>query len=267
MSDRNEPLPDTTPSSSPPPATPLSDVLSDLDRRWSDPTSETSRAIERNRVRFESAGTTIASAKSIEDSLSYLRRSIGLRYANCTLTNFHVATKEQRDAVAKVELYLASLGDNVAGGNSLIFYGPCGSGKDHLMAAAMMFAIERGYNVHWHNGLDWYGRVRDNIDRTESFLRELITPSILAISDPVPPAVAGTKADGDLSSWRIELLQRVVDGRYRACRPTWITINVTGRQGLYERLSAPLADRLMDGAVGVQLVAETARQPQGAHQR
>lgn len=186
---------------------------------------------------------------------------IGVRYANCSIDTYRVTNEIQKKAITRLQGYFASMRENVEAGHSLIFYGPCGTGKDHLLAAAMFEACAKGLQVYWANGLDWYGRVRDDIERTEQMIDTLVRPTILAISDPVPPAVDGGKADGELSAWRIELLQRVVDARYRAMKPIWITINVTGIQGLRDRLSTPLADRLLHGAYGIQIAGETARLP------
>jgi hypothetical protein len=47
------------------------------------------------------------------------------------------------------------------------------------------------------------------------------------------------------------MLFRVVDARYRQCKPTWITVNAVGRTELDRRMGAQTADRITDGAVAL----------------
>jgi len=253
MSDTNEPQAPTQTTDS----KTLGTVLSELEEKWSGP--EFDAEMKRRKAAHRS-NRKLGVVTTERDRLVF---KIGIRYADCSLDNFRVHSDENRKSVSKLAAYLECVSQNVIAGNSLIFYGPCGVGKDHLMAAAMFTALEHGIAVNWANGLDWYGKVRDDIERTEQMIDSLVKPAVLAISDPVPPAASG-KADGELTAWRIELLQRVVDARYRQLKPIWMTINVTGIKGLYERLSTPLADRLLHGAVGVQLTGETERKPGGA---
>lgn len=232
----------------------LGTVLSVLESRWSG--DEFDAEMAERRARYE-AGKKPAEVK---DAVQRLVARVGARYAACTVRNFIPADDAQKRSVEALVAYMHDLRKNIESGASLIFYGPCGVGKDHLMAAAMFHAARSGFEVHWENGLDWFGRVRDDLARTEKHIETLVRPTVLAISDPVPPATKSGKADGDLTAWRIELLQRVVDARYRQLRPVWMTINATGIEGLRNLLSVPLADRLLHGAVGVQLVGKSVRE-------
>lgn len=190
---------------------------------------------------------------------SPLKAKLGARYANCTLDNFERITEPQQAAVSKLVSYVESMQKNVAKGSGIVLWGSCGTGKDHLLAAVMFEALKCGIEVNWENGLDWFGTVRDDLDRTESRINELARPAVLAFSDPMPPASKSGKAEGDMSGWRVELLHRVIDRRYRNQKPTWFTLNVTGLDDLRSRLSVPLADRILDGAIAIKCDWESYR--------
>ena len=59
-------------------------------------------------------------------------------------------------------------------------------------------------------------------------------------------------------------LFRILDGRYSRRRPTWVTVNVSSRAELNERLTPQNADRLRDGALAVFCDWQTYRKTAGA---
>src|SRR5262249_26736140 len=67
-------------------------------------------------------------------------------------------------------------------------------------------------------------------------------PSIVAISDPVPPA-------GDPAPWELNKLFGLIDQRYNAMLPVWMTANARSEKDLQERLTAQLYDRLRENAL------------------
>lgn len=177
-----------------------------------------------------------------------LLREIGRRYESATLDTFEAPESKQLKAKMDVMEYLVRLPENVQAGRGVIFYGPPGTGKDHLMAAMMREAIEEeGLQVRWINGLDFYGSVRDRMDdeRPEAELvRDLGTPDILAISDPLPPW-------GELSGFQAQMLFRIIDRRYRNQRPVWCTMNVAHGEEAASRLGTAVVDRLRERALAI----------------
>jgi hypothetical protein len=47
------------------------------------------------------------------------------------------------------------------------------------------------------------------------------------------------------------MLFRILDGRYNHLRPTWVSVNVSNRNELDERMGVTLAERLVDGALTI----------------
>ncbi len=186
-----------------------------------------------------------------------LAKMLGPRYNNATLESYEVYDMPkqgddrltQMAAVAKVRHFCENMPQQVTTGGGLVFFGRAGTGKDHLMAAAMYYAILRhGFSVEWHDGITVAQRIRARIDSgpTEhSFIETYVRPQILAISDPIPPR-------GDASPFVVDTLQRIIDKRYRRGLSTWATINVRDGREAEERLAAPIVDRLRHGSLCLQ---------------
>lgn len=173
---------------------------------------------------------------------------LGKRYTGCTLSSFMVdEIEEKRRAVAAVNGYVSDFTYRVGRGEGAVFFGPPGTGKDHLMVAMIREACKSGYACEWINGLDFFGGMRDRIDGETSearFLGQFARPDILAISDPLPPW-------GALTEFQAATLFRLIDRRYRDCKPIWVTINVATGAEASDRLGAAVVDRLKERALVV----------------
>lgn len=175
--------------------------------------------------------------------------TVGDRYRNCSLDNFEVGSdafsKQRSQALEKCRKFAARIGQAIDSGSNLVFCGPPGTGKDHLLVALLRLAIrEAGASVQWCNGQQLFASFRDLIDseRTEAgFLRSFSSPRVLAISDPVPPK-------GDVSNHAAHMLYQIVDDRYRNRLSTWVTINVKSTAEAEQALGAPIFSRLLDSS-------------------
>jgi DNA replication protein DnaC len=171
----------------------------------------------------------------------------GRRYENCRLSNFETKTDSQKDAIAKLGEFAVTIKDSVAQGRGVILFGSKGTGKDHLMMGLAWAAIDQFVNVVWINGADMRGDVRDSTKGEEmerDYVARLLRPQVLWMSDPLPVSGALTDAQQDR-------LFRVLDARYSQMKPTWVTVNVSNRVELEQRLGAQNADRLRDGSLAV----------------
>ena len=169
------------------------------------------------------------------------------RYAPgvATFAAYEIYHEKQRMAVNQIEGYLDELKANLKRGAGLILYGVIGTGKDHLLAAALYAAAKQGFSGRWSNGQELYSGVRDTMDagkKESEWLATWATTDILGISDPLA-------AFGELNAWRQELLYRLVDKRYRKLKATWITMNALTPQDADKKLSQQVFDRLQENAV------------------
>lgn len=176
-----------------------------------------------------------------------LAKTMGARYAECRLENFTIRYVEQKAALAMVKAFLANVADDVKIGRGLILYGTVGTGKDHLLAASLFAAIDAGFGASWQNAQSIFEAARDQMDAKGSesdLMKQFTEPTILGLSDPTPPA-------GDLTGYRVELLWRIADVRYRNLKPIWLTMNANSIEECKKKLSIPLWDRLQDNALCV----------------
>jgi DNA replication protein DnaC len=191
----------------------------------------------------------------------------GSLYGECRFSNFSVESPAQREALAAVRDFGSRLMDHMAAGRNLIVFGPRGTGKDHLLTALMSQAsLQHGFDhydpsgyrrlyrdgdkarctLRWVNGMELFSDLRatfrDDVATEHDWRDQLFKPSVLAISDPLPPC-------GALSEWQQQAILRVVDFRYSHRKPIWLTMNVADRPEMDARLGAMAADRLIDNAV------------------
>lgn len=185
-------------------------------------------------------------ARDAERAVRALAAQLGPRYApsRATLDRYRVYHRAQEPVLARLRELSRDVEALASEGRGLVLYGAVGTGKDHLLAAMLYAAAARGVPCAWASGQELYGRIRDGMDagsREEDFFRELCRPQVLAISDPIPPS-------GAPSAWNLSQLYRLLDRRYRLLRSTWVSLNATSAEDADAKLSAPLFDRLRDGA-------------------
>jgi DNA replication protein DnaC len=206
----------------------------------------------------------------------FLRR-VGRRYERASFTAFRCDGPKQVAAVEALKSYVKSFENEAEQtGGGIVLYGPAGTGKDHLLVATsgaliMQTTIADGHGglmpldyrppIHCVNGMTFYGDCRDAMNddssRERRLIDRLVAPRILILSDPIPPR-------GTLTEYQVTMLFRVLDGRYRECRPTWVSLNVRNGEEADERMGAQLADRLRDGALCIHCDWPSYRKPLGS---
>lgn len=187
----------------------------------------------------------------IQEKRDWLAESVGKRYVDCTLETFAATTSEQRKAKAAILEYVTSFPAMFASGTSLALIGPSGTGKDHLLVAALkeIRARAKGASVVYRDGLRLFAQCRESFhgrgESEEWIVAQYTRPHVFAISDPLPPR-------GPLSDYEQRVMYQILDRRYRECLPVLSTINVSNRKELDDRMGPQAADRLCGGAVVVK---------------
>lgn len=226
----------------------MNEPSTDTDLEWMDSVQHVIKAVSPKSIedadKRAEDWTQQEKNRSIQSAFRDLSSQLGTRYSWEAVKEIKAFTLKQQEAVDRVKRVAVKIADMVTSGRGVVFYGPVGTGKDHMQAHLLFRAVQAGLNSKWVSGQDLYGVLRDRMDQgrqEEELLRDLAKPQILAISDPTPPT-------GELSSWRLEWLYRLTDRRYRQRRGTWMTINATNVNQMDSKLSAQVWDRVQEQA-------------------
>ena len=183
--------------------------------------------------------------------VSNLGRQLGPKYAICTFENYETTEGDggAHEAKNKVVDFCCCMPNTLKNGGGITLYGNPGTGKDHLLSAAMFYAIiAYGLRVKWVNGLDLYWEMRSRIadnDSEKEVIVELTEPHILCISDPIPPR-------GEATRYNTETLFRILDRRYRDNKSTWCSMNATSGEDASDRMAANIVDRLRHNSLTIK---------------
>lgn len=210
--------------------------------------------IDGNGVAPDQASKLLARARAMQDqadarrreaAMKGLTRAVGQRFAGVSLENYRATLPEQRKVLQAAEDYAGSIHQHVTAGDGLVLFGAPGTGKTHLLCGTAKAAIDAGVSVVWTNGQDLFARFRAAIDGEGSeskLVREMSKPAVLVIDDVLPPS-------GSLTDYQATTLYRIVDSRYRDCRPTWVSMNVSDGTEAEKGMGAQVVDRLRHGAL------------------
>lgn len=188
--------------------------------------------------------------RKIVGLLTALRRDCGERldpFKKATIAGFDkYAPKPMKKTLDALEAYLSNLSENVAAGNGLFLIGPPGTGKDHLAVAVAREAVIRlAISARWLDASSFRSELRDAIKSSKDEKRIVgpyLTAGVLILSDPVAPG-------SGLTDYQADALFRLVDGRYRECRPTFVTSNFSSETEAAELLGSQVVDRLSHGGL------------------
>jgi DNA replication protein DnaC len=172
-----------------------------------------------------------------------LKQQLQERYSpeRAALDKFRVydPSGRQAAALASVRDFIANMETVLRETHGLVLYGAVGTGKDHLLAATLYHVAAAGIPAAWISGEQIFQRIRDSMDsgqREETILEFWLRPTVLGISDPVTP-------NGALSEWDARVLGGLLDRRYRALRPTWLTMNAKDEADAKGKLTPVIWDR------------------------
>lgn len=180
-------------------------------------------------------------------------RTVG-KYSKCRMETFvlHGSPDEQKaQSRVHAELSALDLSAAIKSGQNIVFIGPPGTGKDHLMHSLAYKMLPRlGHGIKAFNG----SAVRAELhrltfvaaDKGASFINELNNCKLLMLSDPAPTG------GRELSDFQAESLYHIVDHRGTHGLPVWATLNLPlkeTREAGIAALTAPVYDRLIDNAI------------------
>jgi DNA replication protein DnaC len=145
--------------------------------------------------------------------------SIGSRYRQCSFDNYTPETENAKEVKATCEGYAKTFPARLEAGDSMIFLGETGTGKNHLAAAIAKSILKQGYTV-LHTEVSTMLRVIKkswNPPRgdEEKAIGEFILPDLLILDE-----IRDFSKEVDK-----ELLMEVLVKRYKDERPTILMTN------------------------------------------
>lgn len=155
-------------------------------------------------------------------------------------------TEENRKYITAAENYCRQWESNKRENNGLLFYGQAGRGKTTIACCIANRLLDKGISVKAMSVIDMLQRVKDSFRSYgtdgETELKSEIKRADLLILDDLG---AEHKTD-----WSTSLVYEIIDARYRSCKPTIITTNLTMtklREHLTDDNGVPRAyDRLIE---------------------
>jgi DNA replication protein DnaC len=182
----------------------------------------------------------------------WIDQAIGERYRDCRISNFRIWNSDQQKAVNRCVDYVENFPSYASEGRGLLFFGPVGTGKDHLAISVLREICRRvgrqGYGSY-RDGRELLNRIRDGRswdadEKSSAVIKATSEYPLLCVSDPLPTI-------GELDERDQQAIREIINRRYRENLPTIATINASGRNELLKRLGSAAADRLLEQSVNV----------------
>lgn len=184
--------------------------------------------------------------QKIADRLSILARDCGPRLLDpVTLkqADYDLYHKDQSPLLDEIEAYLEQIEIRIGRGDGMILVGKPGTGKDHLcVRVARQAVIDCEADARWIDGKSLWPMALEGVRGGPDKLVQFISPTILILSDPVDPKEP-------LAPYQHSALSRIINERYQAKRPTFVTANCKDLKEMEARTDSRLMSRLKDGAL------------------
>jgi DNA replication protein DnaC len=197
--------------------------------------------------------------REMSGHLDRLRKDCGERldpFNRATLKRFEQYDDTMPATLDLLTEFVRNIERHVVDGDGLFFIGPPGTGKDHLaVAVAREAVISLNVSARWLDASTFRSRLRDAIKSSgeeKQLLKPYISAGVLILSDPVAPG-------STLTDYQADALFRLIDGRYRECRPTYVTSNFASEAEAVELLGSQIVDRLSHGGLRLRCQWESYR--------
>ena len=182
--------------------------------------------------------------------------NLGERFQNCRFDTF-ILKEGNRKAAEMARGYALNFGDY--GGESLLIWGKPGNGKSHLAAAVCHEIRAKGFIPVFQTMPELLERIRNTFNKKSHESEREIMDALRECDLLVLDDIGAEK----VTDWVLDVLFRIIDGRYRNKKPTMFTTNFSPTDLLYrfmpERPTAEqeiAAKRIHDRILEVSIIVE-----------
>jgi DNA replication protein DnaC len=143
--------------------------------------------------------------------------AISKRHKDCEFKNFVVDTPEKKQVVDVCIRYAYEFETHLEQGNSLLFLGNTGTGKNHLATAIIKKLLLDGHSVLKLKSKEFLDEAWGLLPRDRNrWINSLVKPDLLVIDE------LGRHSTGDAAN---DVFFQLIDARYEAVKPNLILSN------------------------------------------
>ena len=182
--------------------------------------------------------------------------NLGERFQNCRFDTF-ILKEGNRKAAEMARGYAVNFGDY--GGESLLIWGKPGNGKSHLAAAVCHEIRAKGKIPVFQTMPELLERIRNTFNKKSHESEREIMDALRECDLLVLDDIGAEK----VTDWVLDVLFRIIDGRYRNKKPTMFTTNFSPTDLLYRFMpDRPTAEqeiaakRIHDRVLEVSIIVE-----------
>jgi DNA replication protein DnaC len=170
--------------------------------------------------------------------------NLGERFAGCTFDSFAFRPGTEK-IVSNAKTYVEHFEDT--GSEGFILWGTPGNGKSHIAAAITHGVKDKGFTVVFQTVPELLERIKSTFNNKQKESEREIMDALLHCDLLVLDDIGSEK----VTDWVLEVMFRIIDGRYRKKKPIIYTSNFKPSE-LKDQLNERIYDRMVETSIIIE---------------